>query len=154
MVIWALLQAEVAVYIIAQVIPLLRVMVLGEGSKASERGMAVSGIASVRDLDKGKSPTSGTEGISEVGLELTQLSGGKIVPVDSEEARAEREMLEAPKTEAPTSEANAPSPPSQEQVGGPQVDDEVHRKWSDMGLSRRAWSKTPPPTTLPATGTL
>ncbi|KAJ4391652.1 hypothetical protein N0V93_005271 [Gnomoniopsis smithogilvyi] len=150
-VIWALLQAEVAVYIIAQVIPLLRVMVLGEGSKASLRPSALAEPARAQRTDKGKSPAIGLGSITEVGVELVQLSSGKIVPADSEEARIERETTEASKREAQTPEAIVPSePPPQEEYGGPDLDDEVHRKWSDMGLSRRAWSKTPSPPMAPA----
>lgn len=129
-------------------------MVLGDGSKASVRSAEVSGTATGagRGFDKGKSPAAGLASIAEVGVELTQLRSGKVVPADSEEARAEREMLEAlPKTGEPNLEADASTPPPQEGYEGPEVDDEVHRKWSDMGLSRRAWSKTPSPQTVPAT---
>lgn len=144
-----------AVYIIAQVIPLLRVMILGQGSKASKRAADVSGIASVREFDTRKTPASGIGSIAEGSVELTQLSSGKIVPVDSEEARAEaagREASHAPPTLGPLdSEGHASLSPPQEGYRGPAIDDEVHRKWSDMGLSRRAWSKSPSPPTEPAT---
>lgn len=151
--IWALLQAEVAVYIIAQVIPLLRVMVLGEGSKAgSKRAAAVSPI---RELDQRKSPATAQVGsMNEAAIELIQLSSGRIVPVDSQEARAEaaeRETSGAPRTGTSISGDVASVPPPQEGYGGPEIDDAVHKKWSDMGLSRRAWSKSPSPQTEPAT---
>lgn len=152
-VIWALLQAEVAVYIIAQVIPLLRVMVLGEGSKASVRPEAVEKTSRARGLDKGKTAAVGLGSITEVGVELVQLPGGKIVPADSEEARAEFGTSQAPGTgevASPEVAASAPPPPQEGGYRGPELDDEVHKKWSDMGLSRRAWSKTPSPPTVPA----
>lgn len=142
-----------AVYIIAQVIPLLRVMILGEGSKASVRPVDAAKASGVREIDKGKSPATGLGGITEVGVELIQLPSGKIVPADSEEARASQEASsQAPRTDPidASPEEAASAPPPQEEHGGPDLDDEVHRKWSDMGLSRRAWSKTPSPPTVHA----
>lgn len=128
-------------------------MILGEGSKASVRPTAVAKAPGTRGLDKGKSPATGLGSITEVAVELVQLPSGKIVPADSEEARASQEASsQAPRTEAinTSPEGAASAPPPQEEYGGPDLDDEVHRKWSDMGLSRRAWSKTPSPPTVPA----
>lgn len=137
-----LFQAEVAIYIIAQAIPLLRVFYLGR-TKGSSRASG-----SVQDAPPpsfvGKKMTTrvtGGETIHETGesIELVQLPSGKIVQANSEEGRAFRESQRNEESTVPGAQI--------QQTTGFNMDDEVHRMWADMGLSRRAWSQSgsPPP---------
>lgn len=136
-----LFQAEVAIYIIAQAIPLLRVFYLGQ----TKRGRAAGSLA-VQEAPPpsfvGKKMTTrvtGGETIHEAdeSIELVQLPSGKIVQANSEEGKAF-------KASRPNEGATVPQTQLQ-QAGGFNMDDEVHRIWADMGLSRRAWSQSPSP---------
>lgn len=156
MTIWALLQAEVTIYVVAQTIPLLRVLFLGNSSRDSKSRGSVTGRTSPNTdrSERGKYPaaagTDASQGVRQ-SIELVQLPTGKIVSADSEEGQAHKA---APATETtvrampPASEIATPQPVAVEQGGaGVMMDDEIHRIWADMGLSRRAWSKSPPPRT-------
>lgn len=135
-----LFQAEVGIYIIAQAIPLLRVFYLGR-TKGSSRG-----AGSVQEVPPpsfvGKKLTTrvtGGETIHEAdeSIELVQLPSGKIVQANSEEGKAFK---------ASQAKEGATAPQTQlQQTSGFNMDDEVHRMWADMGLSRRAWSQSPSP---------
>lgn len=96
---------------------------------------------------------TGLETIEEVrpSIEMLQLSSGRIVPADSEEGRAFKSAQTATDVEQITplsdrgpTEAKAPSRMGQHESGVP-ADDEVHKLWSEMGLSRRVWSKSASP---------
>lgn len=111
----------------------------------------------------GKAPATA---VAEEVIELVQLPSGKIVRADSEEGKAheqskegrtsldivpvpgQSESAEASKSaqaHAPE-EAKAPVTPklAPRQADSPEeVDDETHKLWADMGLSRRAWSLSP-----------
>lgn len=135
-----LFQAEVGIYIIAQAIPLLRVFYLGR-IKGSSRG-----AGSVQEVPPpsfvGKKLTTrvtGGETIHEAdeSIELVQLPSGKIVQANSEEGRAFKASQAKEGDAAPQTQL--------QQTSGFNMDDEVHRMWADMGLSRRAWSQSPSP---------
>lgn len=154
--IWALLQAEVTIYVVAQTIPLLRVLFLSDSSRDSKPRGSTGGRTSPNRSDKEKHPAAGTDSVQEVrpSIELVQLPTGRIVPADSEEGRefrASTSRVASPETpgagrETPASAISAPRPREEQgRAGVPQLDDEVHRIWADMGLSRRAWSKSPSP---------
>lgn len=123
-----LFQAEVAIYIIAQAIPLLRVFYLGRTKGSSRASGSVQEAPPPSFVGKKMTTrVTGGETIHETGesIELVQLPSGKIVQANSEEGRAFRE-----------SQRNE----EMQQTTGFNMDDEVHRMWADMGLSRRAWS--------------
>lgn len=143
-------------YIVAQAIPLLRVLLTtGGGSKASSQASA---RVSPREVSEAKVPDEG-------GFALVQLPSGKIVPADSEEgkphvqpskqgqtdlniAQLSDQTVESSKstqiqTMARASTLVTPQLTAQTVLADPEIDDEVHRLWEDMGLSRRAWSKSP-----------
>ncbi|KAK7741780.1 hypothetical protein SLS53_004844 [Cytospora paraplurivora] len=153
-VITCLAQAEVAIYIIAQTLPILRVVIQGDvGRTRSVTGSGLNKDAtSFRKAHKATARTA-LDTIEEVrqSIEVVQLPSGLIVPADSEEGRAFKsthtttdvEQITPPSDRGPTG-ATAPSHPGQDE-SGITVDDEVHKLWSDMGLSRRAWSKSASP---------
>ncbi|KAL1873582.1 hypothetical protein Daus18300_003949 [Diaporthe australafricana] len=136
-----LFQAEVAIYIIAQAIPLLRVFYLGQTKRSSGSAGSVQDAAPPSFVGKKMTTTRVTGGqtIQEAdeSIELVQLPSGRIVQADSEEGKAFRASQ---RNEA----ARIPEALSQ-QTSGFNMDDEVHRIWADMGLSRRAWSQSPSP---------
>lgn len=135
-------QAEAAVFIIAQTIPVIRVMFQSED--ASLRSSTSSRAASTKSKTARPNETTGP-------VELVQLPSGRIVTADSDEGRRASEGQEVPKNAGaqaaePLPDVTVTSPPQQ---GAGQrtrrADDEVHRIWQEMGLSRRAWSKSPSP---------
>lgn len=140
---FGLMQGETVIYIVAQAIPLIRVLVVGSVKDSDE---APNATGSVREIGKGKSPRTGLDSIAEAPIELVQLSSGKIVPADSEEARAEFGP-----SKASTSAQVAPLE-DQTRPAARDVDDPVHKNFKDMGLSERAWSQSPSPTVLPTAG--
>lgn len=136
-------QAEAAVFIIAQTIPVIRVMFQSED--ASRRSSASSRVGST----KSKTPKPNASNEATQPVELVQLPSGRIVPVDSDEGRAAQNQG-APASKVARGvqppDVTVTSPPQQNaeqsnRAGG----DEVHRIWEEMGLSRRAWSKSPSP---------
>lgn len=169
---YGLCQAEITIYIVAQTIPLLRVLYLGKGGSSSRAGgsnhsrIATSTAADVspgvKESSKGTAHATATllagrEPSDKI--ELVQLSTGKIVAADSEEGRRFKLQLLASGSQP----RNKPEPSGFSRAGGAAVvsagrgaalgqgqshddpvdDDEVHRLWADMGLSRRAWSMSP-----------
>ncbi|KAG8163741.1 hypothetical protein KVR01_007038 [Diaporthe batatas] len=132
-----LFQAEVAIYIIAQAIPLLRVFYLGRTKGSSRASGSVQEALPPSASFVGKKMTTrvtGGETIHETdeSIELVQLPSGKIVQANSEEGRAFTESQRTEETTIPRTQM--------QQSTGFNMDDEVHRLWADMGLSRRAWS--------------
>lgn len=135
-----LFQAEVAIYIIAQAIPLLRVFYLGQTKRSSRAAGSVQEAPPPSFVGKKLTTrVTGGETIHEAdeSIELVQLPSGKIVQANSEEGKAF-------KASRPTDGATIPQTQLQ-QTSGFNMDDEVHRIWADMGLSRRAWSQSPSP---------
>jgi hypothetical protein len=135
-----LFQAEVAIYIVAQAIPLLRVFYLGR-TKGSSRSAGSAQEAAPASFvgNKMTRRVTGGQTIHETdeSVELVQLASGRIVQGNSEEGKAFK---------ASRPDAGAPAPETQlQQTTGFSVDDEVHRIWAEMGLSRRAWSRSPTP---------
>lgn len=137
------------IYVVAQTIPLLRVLFLGDSSRDSKSRGSVAGRTSPSRSEKGKPSPAGMDSIQEVrpSIELVQLPTGKIVSADSEEGQAF-------KSTQPGDNAGRATPATETATSQPQVsqggtgitmDDETHRIWADMGLSRRAWSKSPSP---------
>ncbi|KAI7780649.1 hypothetical protein LA080_015808 [Diaporthe eres] len=136
-------QAEAAVFIIAQTIPVIRVMFQSE--YASHRSTASSRAVS----KKSKTPNPNLSNEVSQPVELVQLPSGRIVAADSDEGRA----AQSQRTPEGKSVLNV-QPPDVTVTSPPQQDagqrtrregDEVHRIWEEMGLSRRAWSKSPSP---------
>ncbi|KUI73283.1 hypothetical protein VM1G_09111 [Cytospora mali] len=138
--IYCIQQAEVAVFIIAQTIPVLRVLLNREPK--SSQGDPVGSIAGFpldSGADEGKSLAVETG--REASIELVQLPSGKIVAADSEEGKEFKASAEE-ENAGQARVVDSPGTPEQA-VGGVANDDEVHRIWADMGLSRRAWSQSP-----------
>ncbi|POS76257.1 hypothetical protein DHEL01_v205350 [Diaporthe helianthi] len=135
-----LFQAEVAIYIIAQAIPLLRVFYLGRTKGSSRTSGSVHKAPPPSFVGK-KMTTQVTGGetihATDESIELVQLPSGKIVQANSEEGRAVRESQR--------NEENTVAQRQVQQTTSFNMDDEVHRIWADMGLSRRAWSQSPSP---------
>lgn len=135
-----LFQAEVAIYIIAQAIPLLRVFYLGRTKGTSRAAGSVQEAPTASFVGK-KMTTRVTGGQTihqaDESIELVQLPSGKIVQANSEEGRAFKESRPDEGPTAPQTQSG--------QTSGFNMDDEVHRIWSDMGLSRRVWSQSPSP---------
>ncbi|KUI73284.1 hypothetical protein VM1G_09110 [Cytospora mali] len=147
--IWGLLQAEVAIYVVAQTIPLLRVLLLSDLSKDSKSPGSSTRLSATNSKNKGKTPTAGVEPVQEVrtSIELVQLPSGKIVAAGSEDGKPFGSSEAGSKTgqAAPTTEMATSEPQLVQGGSGVTLDDETHRIWADMGLSRRAWSKSPSP---------
>lgn len=156
MVLYCLQQAEITMYIVAQAIPLLRVLYLGEAS--SFRAASINSDTAARQSGKGKSPATAQDLTSEVDIELVRLPTGRIVAASSEEGKAHKASEEGQaikKTEpAQTGELDAErgghasagqglAPAQEVRQSAIDVHDGVHRLWADMGLSRRAYSQSP-----------
>lgn len=155
------MQGEAAIFIVAQTIPVIRVL-LQPGDSSSIRR-----ISSSRQVTATK--TKGDSGPAGAGPEdrvqsiaLVQLSTGRIVPADSEEGRAFQRQEEAgataPEAAAPVEQPEQPASAESREAAVARdvprgtmisVDDEVHKIWEEMGLSRRAWSKSPSPSPGP-----
>lgn len=136
-----LFQAEVAIYIIAQAIPLLRVFYLGQTKRSSRAAGSVQEAPPPSFVGKKLTTrVTGGETIHEAdeSIELVQLPSGKIVQANSEEGKAF-------KASRAGEGAAVPQTQLQQTTSGFSMDDEVHRMWADMGLSRRAWSQSPSP---------
>lgn len=113
---------------------MIRVLAFGSGNPSLD----VSQVVSVHEIGKSKSPT-GLDNIEEVATELVVLSTGRVVPADSEDARAERDAQRAVGTR-PVVEAEAHHTQEESQRD---PNDPVHKVYQDLGLSKRAWSKSP-----------
>lgn len=145
------MQFEVVIYIVAQTIPLLRVLFVGSVSTRP------GSIAETSPDDKGKAEAKQPGHASEQAHgtheshELVVLATGKVVLADSKEGKAfraaPRSAPTAPETSDPADARDARTIPdvADDREGAARVDDETHRLWADMGLSRRAWSKSPTP---------
>lgn len=158
MMVWALAQSEVAIYIIAQTVPLLRVLLSQSSSQTHIARSIIEIDANNGGNMKGKGPATGRETNCATpdpyeGVEMLQLPSGRIVTADSAEGEAFKASQPASGAAAG---ATAPSagqglsaqaqPPTGE--GSARVnDDKVHELWLSMGLSKRAWSQSPPPET-------
>ncbi|KAJ0122661.1 hypothetical protein J7T55_003176 [Diaporthe amygdali] len=135
-----LFQAEVGIYIVAQAIPLLRVFYLGQTNRSSRSSGSIREAATPSFVGKKMTTrVTGGETIHEAdeSIELVQLPSGRIVQANSEEGKAFRASRPAQSADVPETQA--------QQASGFNMDDEVHRVWADMGLSRRAWSQSPSP---------
>lgn len=129
-------------FIIAQTIPVIRVMFQSED--ASHRSGASSRAASTRS----KTPKPAASGEPAQPVELIQLPSGRIVTADSDEGRAFQsrgvpEGKDARALQPP--DVTVTSPHNETRQSTRRDGDEVHRIWEEMGLSRRAWSKSPSP---------
>ncbi|ROV98073.1 hypothetical protein VMCG_07010 [Cytospora schulzeri] len=149
-IITCLAQAEVAIYIIAQTLPLIRVILQGDSKKT--RNLVSSELNTTANISASGKATKATvridpDAIEEVrpSIELVQLSSGRIVAADSEEGKALRASQTGMGiTSTITSPEGGPTPSrSGQRTSGLLAQDEVHKLWSDMGLSRRAWSSSP-----------
>lgn len=144
---YGLCQAEISVYIVAQTVPLLRVLSFKKKKTTGSR--TTTQIASVAEIDprsKGKSQATATTMLSErqPSIELVQLPGGKIVAADSEEGRQFQASQSSQPRDAGAS-GDTPMAESQRLQHGAEsmttaqrnsantgIEDEVHRLWADM----------------------
>lgn len=152
------MQGEAAVVIIAQTIPVIRVLLLPYVSSVDSNSRRASSLRETGTKTANRSregmPADPTESKAR-SIALVQLSSGKIVRSDSEEGRAFQNLgataHEASATTAEPSENLFTGAQDQDEAAAPagrdtaDVDDEVHKIWQDMGLSKRAWSKSPSP---------
>lgn len=140
-------QAEVAFYIIGQTLPLIRVLLQGD-SKNLGNSAASGASSSARNIprkpNKASSRTNVPDTIEEVrtSVELVQLPSGRIVPTDSGEGKALKTSQAEIGTAGivPPLEGDPTPGTTSQRTSGATVEDEVHKLWSDMGLSKRAWS--------------
>lgn len=138
---WSLLQMEVAMYIIAQAIPLIRVLIVGEAGSQQQNEGSAPVVASVSENIKRPSAAAALDVTGHEDLELVQLPSGRVVRADSEEGSAFRQQQQQAASLVNTHENVAENAV---------VHDKVHQAWSDSGFSRRAWSKSPTASPEPA----
>lgn len=134
-----LYQAEAAVVIIAQTVPLIRV--LFQGSKATS---VTAAIPQTAESEKG--PAAGQSVLGTDDIELVELPTGRIVAAESEEGRAFQAAQAAAGTNTATAAGHEDETRERDVAREGStiiVDDELHKMWADMGLSRRAWSTSP-----------
>ncbi|CAN8104693.1 unnamed protein product [Discula destructiva] len=162
------MQGEAAIVIIAQTIPVIRVLLWPYDS--SNAGSVSKRPSSLRSPDTKAADKPGEGVLADVtesktrSIALVQLASGKIVRSDSEEGtafQAQQASTQDPietSGEAPEALSTGAQDDQPIAVGAPtgletaDVDDEVHKIWQEMGLSRRAWSKSPSTSpTRPAT---
>lgn len=160
------MQGEAAISIVAQTIPVIRVLLQPGGSSSASYNASSTRHGSqgrrtdAKTTTKGDGP-AGAGGSRVQSIALVQLPTGRIVPANSEEGRAlARDTAAAAAATATQQEeeaaaAGARDLPSEATDGHGVVssdvdeDDEVHRIWQEMGLSRRAYSKSPSPSPGP-----
>lgn len=138
------LQVEAAIYIVAQTIPVVRVLIMG--SSAPSRASISSGthVTEPRPAPRRDAPV-----FTEEDIELVQLPSGRIVAATSEEGRAFQATL-CPQPDVESSlEQHTSLAVGIEQDHNQERDnvgnDEVHRAWAESGMSKRAWSQSPSP---------
>lgn len=141
---YCLIQAEAAVFIIAQTLPVIRVMFQSNTSSPATRPVTsvVEPTYSRKGKGKGKATAPELPVGAHEGVELVQLPTGKIVTADSEEAKAFKESSGVSRSAEASESMNAQGGTRE---AGQSFEDEVHKAWADMGLSTRAWSKSPTP---------
>lgn len=126
-------------YIIAQAIPLIRVLIVGEGRhKSNADAVSVSGVLSVNEVSKGPNIVTEVDIIGHEGVELVQLPTGRIIRADSDEGLAFQQQ--SSQAQRGSNQPATVLPNSEE---APPVYDKVHQTWADMGFSKRAWSQSP-----------
>lgn len=133
---YCLIQAEAAVFIIAQTLPVIRVILLSGGTSAPSR-LVTSVIEPTYGQDaKGKAtaPAPPPPPGAHDSIELVQLESGRIVAATSEEGKAFKASSQAPQ-QAEASVAREPAA-EQDEISGAERSfaDEVHQTWADMGL--------------------
>lgn len=154
---YGLCQAEITVYIVAQTVPLLRVLSFKKKktSRASGHSDTLGRTTSVAaETGKDKKAHSAKQQAATVvasplrrqpSVELVQLPSGEIVAADSEEGRqfqaaASRESPADVSSSSQSTGATGPMPREAETAiaAGAErnsvnsVEDEVHRLWADM----------------------
>lgn len=144
---YCLIQAEAAVFIIAQTLPVIRVMLQTRGPSPIS-GPATSVVEPMASPSgKGKAPALESTLGEHESIELVQLPTGKIVAASSDEGKAFKtaadQSLRQP--EAAIAARESTHGHGETSLAGLNFEDEVHKAWADMGLSARAWSKSPPP---------
>lgn len=142
---YCLIQAEAAVFIIAQTIPVIRVMLQSGGSPPTSRPITSVVEPTYSRPDKGKAPASEPTLEAHESIELVQLPTGKIVDATSEEGKAFKASPEASRQDEAAAAQESGGARDGASGAGPSFEDEVHKAWADMGLSTRAWSKSPSP---------
>lgn len=140
---YGLCQAEITVYIVAQTIPLLRVLSFKK-KKNSNTSRHDTRITSVAEIGKGKAQATVVSELRQPSIELVQLASGKIVAADSEEGKQFQASQPTGKQPAgvvqsagsttqvsPETKNHVPAAaPERNSVNS--VEDEVHRLWADM----------------------
>lgn len=143
---YCLIQAEAATFIIAQTFPVIRVMI--QSSRSSIPSRAVSSVSEPTYSKPGNAKaTSEPTPAGHESIELVVLATGRIVDAASDEGRAFKASTEAARVAAAEGEQQGADEETRRagRRGGAGADDGVHSVWADMGLSTRAWSKSPPP---------
>lgn len=129
-------------FIIAQTLPVIRVMFQSNTSSPARHPVTSVAEPTYSRKGKGKAPAPELPIGAHEGVELVQLPTGKIVEASSEEGKAYKESSGASR---PAQTAESTSAQGGTREAGPSFEDEVHKAWADMGLSTRAWSKSPTP---------
>lgn len=123
-------QGEAAIYIIAQALPILRVLLQGPLESESD-SPPVEFFATIKSTKTNS--LAADEVVVHGSVELLQLRSGRIVTAQSEEGRAFRKA-------GVLKRAGVGQGRGSPAAVGNSVNDEVHRIWADMGLSMRAWA--------------
>lgn len=157
------MQGEAAISIVAQTIPVIRVLLQqGDSSSVGRAPSSRQPTAAKTKNDLGlEGPQTGAgAGDSKTqSIALVQLPTGRIVPADSDEGRAyqREQQQQQQQTVLQSREEEVVEEQQQREdviADAPRdtlitIDDEVHKIWQEMGLSRRAWSKSPSPSPGP-----
>lgn len=173
---YGLCQAEITVYIVAQTVPLLRVLHFKKKKATSSSNSnrnnndnsstkMTTSIAEMSPRSKGKIPGIITTTEQQPSIELVQLPSGRIVAADSEEGKQfQASSPSAPprsggNTSAVVDSVTTQVKPEVETTIGTglrqrdsahSVEDEVHRLWADMYVSPPSHLSGSLPTLSPA----
>lgn len=133
-------QGEAAINIIAQCVPIIRVMLQGE--------------TAIRPLSLSSNKPTVVSAARAASIELVVLPTGRVVAASSDEGRA-FQIEHQQSAQASLEPASKPRPADAKEVGVEIVsevsaDDKVHKRWEEMGLSKRAWTKLPSPPDSPS----
>lgn len=133
------MQGEITVYVVAQSMPLIRVLLQGRSSSVER-----TGGSQPKTTHAGQRTGAHPGQAPDTAIELIQLPSGRIVPADSEEGKPFKASgMGRAVDNTVTDNTTRPLTPV-DQVSAAVIDDEVHRVWAGMGLSKRAWSQSPP----------
>lgn len=113
---------------------MIRVLAFGSGLDPI---IEVSEPSSVRKPSKGQPVVSNLDSIEELGTELVVLSTGRVVRADSYDARGQKDVPKKEYAESTSQEV------AETDCRRQASEDPVHTMYEELGLSKRAWSKSP-----------